>query len=229
MKTKVLLSIFIILFGLTSCKKSEPEERMITIKGIVLNCDNNEVFPNTEILMLKSKYMEDHDDIDYYYYIEPIRSITNNNGEYVLTFPYKDKDMLHPIFAYKNDYIQKNSGYKNPLDNCSLSELNNDTILLGKATYLNVVLNNFTGNKGFIIDLNKNIPSELFDPTADYNTCEYYIDNDDTVTVLKESYLSKDNHNVYVTWSRYNKKHDDTTVVVQMNPSDTTFLSIDLQ
>lgn len=225
---KIIFSIIVILFGLTSCKKSDSEERMITIKGIVLNCDNNEVFPNTEIFISRLKYLE-----EYAYGIESFKTNSNDRGEYEFFVSYNEKDGYTFPHAKKSGYFQKNRGPQDILHNSPVSDINNDTLWLGKASYLRIEAKKSKENLEFKIDLNKNIPSELFDSTVDYNANEYYIYKEDSITLIKESYLTKDIHEVYVTWSRYdfykNKKYDDTTIVVQMNPSDTTFLSIDLQ
>jgi len=224
MKIRIILNLFIV-FAFVSCKKTETK-KMVSLTGVVMDYDNNTVFPNVRTGLGRLVYKYPHS-----YYITEDSTRTNSNGVFQFSHPYNEGDLYFYLSAYKNGYAQKYQRLASSLSGVDAAAIQKDTLFIGQATFLSILIKNNSGNKRYVIECNMNIPPESFDSLADYNPIQYHIHEYDSARIIIDRYLYKDNHLVYISWREtYNKRGvlNKTTEVIQMTPMDTTFITLNL-
>lgn len=223
MKYKILI-ILLIAFIYDSCKKPESESQIL-FSGIVIDYDRNEPFPNQLTKMLRRKSSQQNSSIR-------DSTWTNSNGVFQFLVKYEERDSYY-VNVKKDSYIQKPTRQWPHHKFYDETSVNVDTLIIGQAAILNILINSYSSSNEYIIECNMDIPPELFDPLADYNPNKRLIPRGFTPISFFERYLYKDNHEVFISWIEIDSLTGDTsnknTEVIKLIPMDTTYLTIEFQ
>ena len=210
----ILSLIFLIL--LSSCHKKEVDT--VRFSGIVIDAKDNLPMPNVLARLqlyytgdINSTSLQDSiwtDDLGSYEF--SVRQ-TDYNSYYIFT--YKAGYMLNlpcGIFGVAGKSINN-------------SKINYDTIVIGRKGVLKINFNILDTNWTYVISSS----------SACYDTRNYKVDVNYLSQELTFKYLYDDNHQVNVSWYKYDWNYDtifnEEFKIIDLIPMDTSYLTLDLK
>lgn len=222
MRHKTLYILIIVIF-LASCSKKKESNVLFT--GIVLNYENGNPVESEQIKIIR------FDNGEYPSITLSDTIITNNQGIYNFSFE-NNQYNRYLVRSISDQTAEKNWRHKKTKDITSGS-INQDTIIVGKAAYLEVTIIRSNDHKDYKLGLNMDRPVGDIDPQADYNKYMYSIPSVDSTFIYHEKYFYPDNNNVYVSLAGTDSITMDTISKViekvELIPLDTRYITFDLR